>query len=226
MFKRLFGLLVFLVGVLASYVFVLLPRHLRWGATEDEGTRELPGDDYISDPLVQGTRAVTIRAPREDVWPWLVQMGQGRGGFYSYDWLENLIGLNVHSAQRIVPELQHLRRGDSIRLAPGDGPSLTVHQMDAPHHMVLVHHLDAALGRNVDPDDPAARAGLAFSWAFVLEQLAGDRTRLLVRERYSHSAERAQEWIAHLIVPVDFVMTRGMMLGIKRRAERHAKMKG
>ena len=95
---------------------MLAPRLRRWGASEEEARRRLPGDELVASPTFASTRAVTIAAPPAAVWPWLVQMGQGRGGLYSYDRLENLFGLDVHSADRIVPELQQLNVGDRISL--------------------------------------------------------------------------------------------------------------
>jgi hypothetical protein len=91
-----------------SYLLVVRPWMRRWGATDAEFTQSLPGDDVIAHPNYAITHAVTISAPPAAVWPWLVQMGQGRGGLYSYDWLENLIGLNIHSVDRIIAELQQL----------------------------------------------------------------------------------------------------------------------
>src|SRR5437763_1782203 len=82
---------------------------LNWGATRDEAGYGLPGDELIAAPAGQATRAVTINAPVGCVWPWLAQMGQGRGGAYTYDWIENLFGLGMHSADRILPELQQLQ---------------------------------------------------------------------------------------------------------------------
>ena len=109
----------------------------RWAAmtraTPAEKQRRLPGDELVPEPMWQATRATTIGAPPEAVWPWLVQMGQGRGGFYSYDWVENLGGLDIHSADEIIPELQTL---DSrtvrctgnrlLRLSPVSTPSMSV----------------------------------------------------------------------------------------------------
>ena len=89
---------------------------LGWGATTAERELPLPGDDLVADADIQSTRAVTIDAPPASVWPWLVQMGSGRGGAYTYDWIENLLGLDMHSADRILPELQDLALGDELPL--------------------------------------------------------------------------------------------------------------
>ncbi len=92
---------------------------LTWGATPEEAARELPGDDLLADPDIISTRAVTIDAPPAAVWPWLVQMGSGRGGAYTYDWIENLFGLGMHSADEILPQFQDLKLGDELPLGPG-----------------------------------------------------------------------------------------------------------
>lgn len=98
----------------AAYIFLARPRLLRWGATDQEVDGLLPGDDLIPNADVTATRAITISASADQVWPWIAQLGQGRGGFYSCDFLENLIGADIHSADRIVPELQGIDVGDAM----------------------------------------------------------------------------------------------------------------
>ncbi len=86
-----------------------------WGATGEEAREGLPGDELVAEPATQVTRAITIRAPRDVVWRWVVQLGADRGGFYSYDWLENLFRLGIHNADRVVPEWQHRAPADGAR---------------------------------------------------------------------------------------------------------------
>jgi hypothetical protein len=124
-----------LAGAVAFYVLLGRARQLRWGATGQEAGEPLPGDDLIADPDLTATRAITIRAPASQVWPWIVQLGQGRGGFYSYDFLENLIGCGIHSADRIVPQWQDLKPGDQVRLAPQAG--LAVAHLEPGRSLVL-----------------------------------------------------------------------------------------
>src|SRR5271157_4609031 len=93
----------------ATYILFARPRHLRWGASAQECDASLPGDDLIVTPDLTATRAITVRAPADQVWPWIAQLGQGRGGFYSYDFLENLAGCDIHSADRIIPGWQDIR---------------------------------------------------------------------------------------------------------------------
>ena len=107
-----------LTAVAAAGILVARRWQLRWGATVEESGEILPGDDLISDPDLAATRAITVGAAAGQVWPWIAQLGQGRGGFYSYDFLENLAGCDIHSADQIVPGWQDVGVGDQIRLAP------------------------------------------------------------------------------------------------------------
>jgi hypothetical protein len=109
----------------ATYRACVRDRILNWGATADEATRPLPGDELLQEPDIVATRAISIAAPPSAIWPWLVQMGPGRAGAYTYDWIENLFGLNMHSADRIVPEWQRLEVGDVLRGRP-DQPGMRV----------------------------------------------------------------------------------------------------
>ena len=107
-----------LVTAAGTYWFVLRPWHLVWGATASEVESVWPGDHLIPHPMGECTHAITINRPAAAVWPWLAQIGQGRGGFYSYAWLENLLGCRMENADRIMPEHQQLRVGDPILDAP------------------------------------------------------------------------------------------------------------
>ena len=113
---------------------VLRGWYSRWGATPAEVSAPMPGDELVPQPKIASTRAITIGAPPRDVWPWLAQIGRGRGGFYSYDALENLVRCDIHSADRIIPRLQQLPPGDLILLAPAGGPCFRgVHDPAAQH---------------------------------------------------------------------------------------------
>jgi hypothetical protein len=111
------------IGGAAAYILAVRPWQLRWGATDEERDAVLACDDLIPIPDLTATRAITVHAAAEQVWPWIAQLGQGRGGFYSYDALENLVGCHIHSTDRIVPEWQDLKVGDQVSLGtPADRP--------------------------------------------------------------------------------------------------------
>ncbi|HEX9977053.1 MAG TPA: SRPBCC family protein [Acidimicrobiia bacterium] len=207
-----------LLGAAAGgYVSHLRPKHLCFGATEEEVARALPGDDLIRDAKVQSTRAITIDAMPDDVWPWIVQLGQDRGGFYTYDWLENLFGLGIHSTDRILAEWQHRDVGDFVRGGAWGSIGWYVMEVEPPHVLVLQAG-DQQTGRPLEPDEPPMGA---VTWAFVAGESEDKRTRLIVRARYDYS-----RWLARAIVEAveaaNFVMTRRMLQGIKDRGERMA----
>lgn len=185
-----------------------------WGATPEEVAGRLPGDDYLAADSTS-TRAIAVAAPCAEVWPWLVQLGQDRGGWYSYDWLEDLFGLDVHSADEVHPEWQHLTVGSLVRATPPgalglpDGYAFRVALVDPPHALVL---------RQRPPEHPWNA-----TWAFVLADDGPDRCRLLVRSRSTRSpglAGRLSWLVGELMDPVTLLMTRRMLLGIQERAER------
>jgi hypothetical protein len=198
-----------LAGAVAAYVLLGRAWQLRWGATGGEAGTSLPGDDLIAEADLTATRAITIRAPTSQAWPWIVQLGQGRGGFYSYDFLEDLIGCGIHSADRIVPEWQDLRPGDQVRLAPQAG--LAVAHLEAGRSLVL--RGGVPMGKVASPYD--------FTWAFVLSEEQDGTTRLLVRERYAYT----RPWARLLVEPaeaISFVMSQKMLRGVRDRAEKTA----
>jgi hypothetical protein len=179
-------------------------RLLRWGATDEEIAGPQPGDDLIS-ACVTATRAITIRRTPDAIWPWIAQLGQGRGGFYSYDSLENLLGFDIHSAERVVPEWQQLEVGDEVRLAATVGLKAAI--VDPGRALVLEGSLPIA-----------RRPPFDSTWAFILSGQPDGTTRLLSRERYGY-----KRWWAPLVVEptqaISFVMSRKMLLGIRDRAE-------
>jgi uncharacterized protein YndB with AHSA1/START domain len=216
----MFGVGLFGAAAAAAYFVIARPWLLRWGATEADSDRPLPGDELVAGALYRATRAIEIDAPVEKVWPWLVQLGQGRGGFYTYDELENLFGLNIHSAETIVPDLQKLQVGDVVRLAPGNAEvEMTVAQLEPNKLLVLRTH--DAQANTPQPAGDYFKGQIAGTWAFVLEPLPGDRSRLVVRFRSAWRPSGAAE-IANLLLlePVHFIMERGMLQGIKQRTER------
>lgn len=205
------------IGALGAgtYALALRPRFLRWGATEEESFKTLPGDDIVPMPRSTSTRAISIAADPHEVWPWLAQMGQGRGGLYSYDRLENLFGCNIHSADHIVPELQSISPGDRVRLVP-DGS-----KVDLSFEVASVEHLGHLVLKAPGEAQDAFSQGLPYpSWAFVIEPVVPGLVRLIVRWRSDFlPTAGGYLWSKYAIEPIHFVMERKMMLGIKERAE-------
>ena len=208
--KRLLSTLV--VGTIV-YVAFLRKGLNHWGATGAEFNAKLPGDEKLPQPQTMSTRAITINAPAETVWQWVVQIGQGRGGFYSYDRLENLFGLNIHSAERIEPALQTLQEGDLVNLAP-DGPRYVVAEMKPARALVLLG-TDMKTGELPDPEAPDYYGS---TWSFILEPIDDQTTRLLIRERGQANALLWRSF-NYVLEPITFIMEQKMLRGIKQRAE-------
>jgi len=208
--KRTLLSLLGLIGLFAVlYPLVIRPWFLHWGATDAEWTRRLPGDEIVAAPLTQCTRAITVNAPPERVWPWLVQLGQGRGGFYSYTSLENLVGCQMVNADRIHPGWQNVKVGDGVLFHP-TAPPVPVAVVEPNHAFVL----GAA--------SPAPNAPFStVDWAFILEPVADGRTRMLFRWRASFEPTFTNYLtMKYLLEPIHFIMERRMMLTIKELAER------
>ena len=185
-----------------------------WGASEEEIAAGYPGDELIESPADQTTMAVTIAAPAEVIWSWLVQIGQDRGGMYSYDGLEQVIGLEIHSAETINPAWQHLEPDDSVRLVPPgwgplpDGYAFRVSMVEPPHTLVL---------RQGPPQDPWDGV-----WTFSIREVGPGLCRLVSRTRTHRNPGVAQAVLraaTTLGAPITWVMTRKMLLTLKERAE-------
>ena len=191
------GLLV-IVGV---YVRTLKPWHMRWGATDDENVRSMPGDELIPG-AGQATRAISVSATPEDVWPWLVQLGYGKAGWYSYDWIDNDF---QPSANRIIPEFQDLNVGDKILMMPEMG--FVVHSIDEPNSIVSVL------------EDGST------SWCLALHQ-EGSSTRLVSRWRPKFEKTPATFLMTMLSEPGTFIMEQKMLRTIRDRVQTSAVRSG
>ena len=219
------GVIPFLTGaaVVTVYAVALRPWHMKWGASQHEVEQPMPGDDVIPMPKIETTRAITIAAAPDEVYPWLVQIGFQRAGWYSYDALEKMIGVGDFeggsSSRRIVPELQDLKVGDIIRTDPAGG--FTVTALKPNRLFSLRAKIHALTGKHLDLE--AALEGLLLDtiWVFQLEELEHKQgTRLTVRFRADYIPTwqtRLYAWA--LFEPVLFLMERKMLLGIKERAE-------
>jgi hypothetical protein len=188
---------------------LIRPWYRRWGATNEELDRAFPGDDLVPEPRLETTRGVTIHASADLIWPWLVQMGQGRGGLYSYDGLENLVGCDIHSADRIIPEYQYPVVGDKLRLGPEGYPFFTIVGVEPDRALVLRSGTD-------DQQETSAVS----SWVFFLDERKDRNTRLIARQRNAYGSGLGNLLIWRVFTdPISFVMERRMLLGIKERVE-------
>jgi len=195
-------------GAVIAYPLFFRRWCLTWGARPGEVSMKLPGDELLTEPGIVSTRAVWVDAPASSIWPWLAQMGPGRGGAYTYDWIENLFGLGMHSADEILPQYQNLQVGDAQRLGQR-GPVLRVAVLDAERSLVL---------RSDDGN---------WVWAFSLVP-GGSGTRLISRNRIAARGGPLPVRLFNLMVmePGSLIMERKMLLGIKQRAEDLARRTG
>lgn len=193
----LHGIVVGLIAaavVIGAYLIVIGPWQRRWGATDEEVGRTMPGDELLRPDAPSTTRAITIGARPEVVFPWLLQIGYGRGGWYSYDWIDND---GRPSVERIDPALQRLVVGDRIEMFPGFGP--VVREIEPDHHIVSGGETDA--------------------WCLLVEPTSDGRTRLISRWRQDWPRTAATYiWIA-LADPGAFLMEQKMLRTIRYRAE-------
>jgi len=189
----------------------------RAGSTKAERRAELPGDDLVFRPWFTTDHAITIDAPPDAVWPWLVQMGWHRAGWYTSRWVDELLFPdNLPSAESIEQQFQHLQLGD---LVPDGAPEtecyFVVRELEPNRHLVLhsQSHLPPGFRDRYD-------AWIDWSWAFVLTELSPGTTRFHFRSR----ARLGPSWLAAaywlLLIPADFVMSRQMLHGVRHRAER------
>lgn len=209
-----------LAMLLAMVTPMLQEARSHWGLSADEAGRARPGDAVVAEPRWSWTHAVEVEAPAATAWAWMAQLGQSRGGFYSYEALENLVGCDVHNAERLLPEFQQVAVGDPFRLHP-EGPPLRVVEVEPGRHFVVATRVDLETGEAVPDGGPLPPRALATSWAFVVEPLGDTRCRVVSRFRITWPDElRYRLTLGRgLLEPVGFVMDRRMLLGIKERAE-------
>jgi hypothetical protein len=194
-----------MVAIGIVYALLIRPYHMRWGATRQEVAMLLPGDASIPASATVSTRALTIHAPTATVWAWLVQMGQNRsGGWYSYTWLENLFASDMREAEHLDPRFQRLQVGDALFFHPGGATN-------------------PVMATTVIGVEPQRALWLRGGWSFVLLPVDATTTRLIVRYPMTPMTPNPllnPVYSFLIFEPAHFVMESGMMLGIKRRAER------
>ena len=183
----------FLVALITFFYAVYRPWALSWGATDQEVARPMVGDGVVTNPTFNATRAVTVNAPAERIWPWIVQMGYQRAGFYSWDMLDNA---GIPSAERILPQFQNLTVGDVVPLS--EDAYAEVVDLEPGSGLLLVF-----------------RSGETFTWAWGLYEIDAERTRLVSRLRWRATGIASR----FMLDAFEIIMMRKCLLGIKRRAE-------
>ena len=204
-FFKFIGILAGLAVIAVIVTIALIPWMDRWGATDDEVAASFSGDELVLTPRIVYTRAVTVNASPEEIYPWLVQMGAEKGGMYSYSWFEtNLLRCELINADRIHAEWQGLKVGDKVKMCPGTwGPPAYEAGLMEPNRAIVLGHQEKGTWSDV--------------WQFILIPQADGTTRLIARGRDTKTGT-----IWDVMRPGQFVMERGMLLGIKERAERIA----
>lgn len=183
----------------------------RWGTVGTEASDAMPGDELVPEPKWSYTMGIGVDASPEDVWPWIAQLGQGRGGFYTYQALENMVGCSIRNTTEVQSVHQHPAVGGAIHLHP-ESPPLRIEVVEPPHAFVLFGS-PAEIG--------SGSVWGTSTWQFIVLPAPGGGSRFLTRGRYDHS----RDWKGRLmfgrilIEPVSFVMSRKMMIEIKRLAE-------
>ncbi|MGZ9223081.1 MAG: SRPBCC family protein [Anaerolineales bacterium] len=201
-FLKLIGILAGIAVLVVLIIIALMPWMDRWGATDDEIAASFLGDELVPSPAVTYTRAVTVNATPAEIYPWLVQMGAEKGGMYSYSWFEtNVLRCELINADRIHNEWQGLKVGDAVRMCPGEwGPPAYEAAIIKPNKALVIGHQENGEWLDV--------------WQFVLIPQTDGTTRLVARGR---DTKTGTVW--DVIRPGQFIMERGMLLGIKERAE-------
>jgi hypothetical protein len=202
-FKKIFKIAAWSLFALAGLYFLLLrPWHTRWNCTEEDRTRFMPADEVVAHPTIQTHRAIWIKAKPEAIWPWLNQMGEGRGGFYSYDWIDHLLGFDINSADRILTEFQKpLRVGDSIPRG------MYIWAVKPDQYLVV--------------GTPPGMKGFQTTWALALYPSSEGGTRLVSRVRIHYDDWKFSNlFIAAVLDPGQFIMEQKQLRTIKKLVEK------
>jgi hypothetical protein len=210
--------LVLLILVLL-YAFVYAPWQQHWGATDAEVQMTLPGDELVPKPLYQSTRAITIQATPAHIMPWLKQIGQNRGGYYSYDWLENLFGLNIHTADTLMAGKQ-ARVGDLLAVSDDTAMGFRVYQILPDTAFVCGMTMNLKTNQEAFPNDSNLTTTIRGIWAFYLLKDAPNRTRLIVRLTVHHPKPTILFGLGSFVVAnAHFIMEQKMMRTLRDKAE-------
>jgi hypothetical protein len=223
--RMVFGIILLAVlALIAVFYLVVRPWSHRRGATDAEVTRALPGDDLVPAPKTGYTQAITIDAPPAQVWPWVVQIGYQRAGWYTYEFAYRLLKANDfydgdRSAERIIPELQDLQVGDSVKIF--EQAPFTVMQVEPRRVLVLLARVNTESGQFFELSDSLPAHYLNQSWVFYMEEAGPGQTRLIARWRGDYSPDFGN--MLGIAIPTEagaLLMQPKMLKGIKERAER------
>lgn len=226
------------LSALLGYHLIIRPWSFRWGAAPKEVRQAFPGDELVTNPMRQTTRSISIDAPAAAIWPWLLQMGFGRGSWYTYEFLEKILrGLGENgllspnyyqrykaqwkpNADRILPEYQNLEVGDIIADGPDAEAYFTVTHLEPGKSLVLYSQRHIITGIPPDLDNPNPGPYTIFSWGFYLNEINKHTTRFIIRVRANYSPRCMLAPLVYLVAePADFIYNYGTLHGIKRRSE-------
>jgi len=210
-------------GAALMGVHILLPFlhkwRVRWGATDEELGRAWLGDDLV--PRTRGgfTHAITIRAPASQVYPWVAQIGQNKGGFYSYEFLENLVGCNIHNTDRLLPGCEEVKTGELLWLHPKAG--VPIERIEAGHGFVMHGLLNTSTGETISSVAAMPASFVNVSWLFYVYDIGGGYTRFVSRWRLDYPPGFKNELMfgRWLLEPVAAVMDIKMLRGVRKRAQ-------
>lgn len=206
--------------MIACYLtFFLKPLRDSWGLNKIELKQKFPGDEIVDKPKAQFTHGIEINAPAKMVWPWIAQLGQGRGGFYSYEALENLTGLNIYNSDKILPEFQNPKVGDKIPFSQSDAYPLVICEPGSAMAISLV--LDMDKKKLIDPVTTSTTNFIQISWLWYVRPIDELRSKFYSRNRVNYYPPAFRKKIfAIFLEPIVFAMDRKMCLGIKKRAKK------
>jgi hypothetical protein len=190
-----------------------------WGATQEDRQRTLPGDERVPNPIVTTAMAITINAPASAVWPWIAQLGQERGGMYSYELLENIARCQMRNADHVVPEWE-MQVGDQMRMGPQGYPVNQVVALERGHWLLMAG-ADLKTGIAARLPQPGQTTYINYAWVLYLDERPDGTTRLISRTRLDYAPRTfAAKLIWEVFTdPIGCVMTRKMLLTVKQRVE-------
>jgi hypothetical protein len=209
----------------ASFIFVLIilpflrSKYRKWGSTEEELSRKLPGDDLIDNINGGCNQAITIKAALTDVWPWIVQLGQNKGGFYTYELLENITGCKIRNADVIIPEFQDMAVGDKVMMHPTMAPLIVI-AIDPGKSFTTRLRYNMENYETLDPSEPLPPKYHDGTWLFYLEATLEGGTRLITRVTHVWNQSKMNRFLFGLMGIIEMVMNRKMLKGIRKRAEK------